>query len=101
MTYRPNQLDFGELRASSVMNTVAEIKTAIERLSPAEQSDVIQFIFALAWKRPLTPEELVRITQRLVESENPVEVEMLKSALVAGFYGEVMPEFCNPSERTK
>ncbi|MFN7140975.1 MAG: hypothetical protein ACK4UN_16720 [Limisphaerales bacterium] len=70
------------------MSTVAEIEAAIERLTPAEQAEVIQFAVALARKRPLTADELNRLAQQMVESTDPAEVEKLKSALMRGFYGE-------------
>lgn len=70
------------------MSTVAEIEAAIEQLSPAEQAEVIRFAVALARKRPLTPPELNRLAQRMVDSEDPAEVEKLRTALMDGFYGE-------------
>jgi hypothetical protein len=70
------------------MSSVAEIEAAIEQLSPAEQAEIIRFAILLAEKRPLAPEELNRLAQRMVDSTDPAETERLKSALIGGFYGE-------------
>ena len=70
------------------MSSVAEIEAAIEKLSPTDQAEVIRFAIALASKRPLTPDELNRLAQRMVESTDPAQTEKLKSDLMGGFYGE-------------
>jgi hypothetical protein len=36
----------------------------------------------------LNGEELGRLAQRMVDSDDPAEVERLRSALTRGFYGE-------------
>ena len=49
---------------------------------------MIQYTIALARKRQLTGKELADLAQRLADSNDPAEVERLKSALTRGFYGE-------------
>ena len=69
-----------------VMTATAVIEE-IEHLPPEEQSRVIQFAIELARKRQLSGKELTALAQRMVESDDPAEVEKLKSALTRGFYG--------------
>ncbi|HEY5043034.1 MAG TPA: hypothetical protein VIK53_13640 [Verrucomicrobiae bacterium] len=57
-------------------------------MPPEEQSRVIQYAIELARKRQLSGKELAVLAQRMVESEDPDEVEKLKSALTRGFYGD-------------
>jgi hypothetical protein len=68
--------------------TATAVIEEIEKLTPDEQSRVIQFTFELARKRQLTGSELAALATRMVESNDPAEVERLKSALTRGFYGE-------------
>ena len=68
--------------------TATAVIEQIENLPPEEQSRVIQFAIELARKRQLTGKELVALAHRMVESDDPAEVERLKSALTRGFYGE-------------
>ena len=65
-------------------------KAVIEQskhLPPIEQSRAIQFAVELARTRQLAGEELSALAQRMIESDDPAEVEKLKSALTHGFYG--------------
>jgi hypothetical protein len=55
--------------------TAKAVIEEIKHLPPGEQSRVIQFALELAR------------TRRLAESDDPAEVEKLKSALSHGFYG--------------
>lgn len=59
----------------------------IKQLSPAEQSQVIQFALELARTRRLAGNELSALARRMAESEDPAEIEKLKTALGQGFYG--------------
>jgi hypothetical protein len=68
--------------------TATSVIEEIKQLPPDEQSDVIRFAIELARKRQLTGKELGVLAQRMVESDDPAEVERLKSALTRGFYGE-------------
>jgi len=68
--------------------TATTVIEEIERMPPEEQSRVIQFAIELARKRQLSGKELTALAQRMVESDDPAEVEKLKSALTRGFYGD-------------
>ncbi|MGV3755784.1 MAG: hypothetical protein ACO1QS_10420 [Verrucomicrobiota bacterium] len=59
----------------------------IKQLSPDEQVEVIQFVIQLAKQRPLTANELTELARQMVESNDPAEVERLKTAIGQGFYG--------------
>jgi hypothetical protein len=68
--------------------TAITVIEEIEQMPPAEQSRVIQYAIELARKRQLSGKELAVLAQRMVESDDPDEVEKLKSALTRGFYGD-------------
>jgi hypothetical protein len=68
--------------------TATAVIEEIEQMPPEDQSRVIQYTIELARRRQLTGEELTALAQRMVESDDPAEVERLKSALTRGFYGE-------------
>lgn len=67
--------------------TATAVIEEIKHLSPDEQSRVIRFAVELARTRRLAGNELSALAQRMVESDDPAEVEKLKSALTHGFYG--------------
>ena len=67
--------------------TATRVIEEIKHLPPAEQSQVIQFAFELARTRQLLGKELSTLAQRMVDSDDPAEVEKLKTALARGFYG--------------
>ncbi|MBI3877089.1 MAG: hypothetical protein HY300_14225 [Verrucomicrobia bacterium] len=69
------------------MNSAAIIEE-IRHLPPAGQAEVIHFALQLARERALTPDELSSLARRMVESDDPAEVEKIKSAITRGFYGE-------------
>ena len=71
------------LAAMSATDVIEEIK----QLTAAEQAEVIKFALQLARTRPLTAGELTSLAQRMVESDDPAEVERLKTSIVRGFYG--------------
>jgi hypothetical protein len=68
--------------------TAAKVIQEIMHLPRDEQSRVIEFAFELARKRQLSGDELSDLAQRLVNSDNPAEVEKLKSEITRGFYGD-------------
>lgn len=68
--------------------TATTVIDEIKHLSPAEQAKVIQFTFELARTRALTAQELTALAQRMTDSDDPAEVERLKTAIAHGFYGE-------------
>ena len=57
-------------------------------LPPEEQSRVLEFAFELARKRQLSGKDLSALAQRMVDSDDPAEVERLKSEITRGFYGD-------------
>ena len=67
--------------------TASDVIDEIKHLPRAEQSEVIQFTFALARERQLSGEELAVLAQRMVDSNDPDEVEGLKAEITRGFYG--------------
>ena len=67
--------------------TATAVIEEIKHLTPAEQSQVIQFAVELARSRQLAGKELSALAQRMVDSDGPAEVEKIKSALAHGFYG--------------
>ena len=67
--------------------TASAVIEEIKHLSPAEQSRVIQFALELARTRRLAGNELSALAQRMAESNDPAEVEKLKTVLAQGFYG--------------
>ena len=67
--------------------TATAVIEEIKHLAPSEQSRVIQFALELARTRRLAGNELSALAQRMVDSDDPAEVEKLKSALAHGFYG--------------
>ena len=68
--------------------TAAKVIEEIMHLPREEQSRVLEFAFQLARKRQLSGKELTELAQRRVDSDDPAEVERLKSQMTRGFYGE-------------
>jgi hypothetical protein len=67
--------------------TAVEIIEEIKRLPREEQNRVIEFV-RLAGENPrLSPEELGRLAQRMVEAKDPAEADRLQEEFVRGFYG--------------
>jgi hypothetical protein len=67
--------------------TATAVIEEIKHLTPGEQSKVIQFAVESARSRQLAGAELSALAQRMVDSDDPAEVEKLKSSLTHGFYG--------------
>jgi len=67
--------------------TANQIISEIESLSPEEQAEVIRFAYRLDAERQLTGKELSALAERMVESTDPVQTEMVRQAIVRGFYG--------------
>ncbi len=65
--------------------SAAQVIEEIKHLTPAEQAEVIQFALKLARTRQLSPDELTTLAQRLAESQDPAEVERLKTSIAGGF----------------
>jgi isocitrate/isopropylmalate dehydrogenase len=68
--------------------TAEKVIEEIKRLPREEQSRVLEFTFELARQRQLSGKELTAQAKRMVESDDPAEVEKLKAELTRGFYGE-------------
>ena len=75
------RLELCYLAAMSAADVIGEIK----QLTAGEQAEAIQFALQLARTRPLTAGELTSLAQRMVESDDPAEVERLKTSLAHGF----------------
>ena len=67
--------------------TAAGVIEEIKHLPRAEQSRVIKFAFDLASERQLSGEKLAEIAQRMVDSDDPAEVQKLRDEIHRGFYG--------------
>ena len=68
--------------------TAAKVIEEIKHLPREEQSRVLEFAFELARTRQLSGKDLSILAQRMVDSEDPAEVERLKSEITRGFYGD-------------
>ncbi len=68
--------------------TASNVIEEIKHPSRAEQSQVIQFAFALARERQLPGKKLSELAQQMTDSDDPAEVEKLKAEITRGFYGE-------------
>ena len=69
------------------MNAV-EIIDEIKHLPPVEQARVVSFVRTLDETRQLTGEELTALVGKLVEENDPAEVQRLKEEISSGFYGK-------------
>ena len=67
--------------------TAVEIIEEIKRLPQDEQSRVIEFARHAGENRQLSPEELGRLAQRMVETQDPAEADRLQETIERGFYG--------------
>lgn len=68
--------------------TAAKVIEEILHLPREEQTRVLEFAFELARKRQRSGKELSAFARRMVDSDDPVEVERLKSEITRGFYGD-------------
>ncbi len=64
-----------------------EIISAIQRLPPTEQAEVIQFAYHLDAERMLSGKELGALAQRMINTTDPVEKLRIREELTRGFYG--------------
>ena len=67
--------------------TAVEIIEEIKRLPREEQTKVVEFARQVAASRPLRPEELGELAERMVESKDPAQAARLEEEIVRGFYG--------------
>lgn len=68
--------------------TAANVIDDLMNLPREEQSRVLEFAFELARKRQMSGQELSRLAQRMVDSDDPAEVDRLKIEITRGFYGD-------------
>ena len=68
--------------------TAAKVIEEIMHLPREEQSRVVEFPFELARKRQLSGKELSALARRMVDADDPAEVERLKAEITRGFYGD-------------
>jgi hypothetical protein len=68
--------------------TAAKVIEEILHLPREEQSRVLDFALELKRKRQLSGKELSALAQRMVDSDDPTEVERLKLEITHGFYGD-------------
>ncbi len=68
--------------------SASDIISEIQRLSPADQAEVIRFAYRLDAARMLTGKELGGLAQRMIESVDPAEKLRLREEMTRGFYGE-------------
>jgi hypothetical protein len=76
--------------------TGVEVIEEIKRLPKEEQTKVIEFARQIAENPPLTPEELGKLADRMVETKDSAEAERLQQKIVRGFYGGESPAW-NPA----
>lgn len=65
-----------------------EIIQEIDALPPSEMAEVVRYTKDLDQRRPLSPEELNNLAQRMVDAGFTPEGDRLAKELVRGFYGE-------------
>jgi hypothetical protein len=65
----------------------AQVIEEIRHLDPSEQAEVINFAIGLARRRQLSAEELGEMAEKFANSNDPVEIARLRSAMTRGFYG--------------
>ena len=68
--------------------TASKVIEEIMHLPREEQSRVLEFALELKRQRQLSGKELSALAQRMVDSDDPAEVERLKSEITRGFYGD-------------
>jgi hypothetical protein len=67
--------------------SASEIIDEIQRLSPSEQAEVIQFAYRLDAERMLSGKELAALAQRMIDTSDPAEKLRIREELTRGFYG--------------
>ncbi|HEY2799955.1 MAG TPA: hypothetical protein VGI85_05130 [Chthoniobacterales bacterium] len=67
--------------------SASEVIEEIQRLTPSEQAEVIQFAYQLDAERMLSGEELGALAKRRIESADPAEKLRIREELTRGFYG--------------
>jgi predicted outer membrane protein len=68
--------------------TARQIMGEIAALPPSEQTEVVRFACSLDAQRQLTGAELAALAERLAGSTDVASANVLREAIVCGFYGE-------------
>jgi hypothetical protein len=68
--------------------TANQVIEKIKVLPRDEQSRVVQFAVELARKRQLPAEDLVAITQKMLDNNDPAEKKRFEDELTRSFYGD-------------
>jgi isocitrate/isopropylmalate dehydrogenase len=68
--------------------TAAKLIEEIKQLPREEQSRVLEFAFQLARERQLSGKDLTAMARRMLDSDDPAEVQRLEAEITRGFYGE-------------
>jgi isocitrate/isopropylmalate dehydrogenase len=68
--------------------TAAKLIEEIKQLPREEQSRVLEFAFQLARERQLSGKDLTALARRMLDSDDPAEVQRLEAEITRGFYGE-------------
>ena len=71
------------LRRMSATQVIEEI----QRLTPTEQAEVIQFAYRLDAERMLSGKEIGALAKRMFDATDPVEKLKIRDELTRGFYG--------------
>lgn len=67
--------------------SVAEIKQAIEKLTPQEKGKVFQFVHDLEAKHRMSGRQLTGLAEKLSHAKDPAEISRLREEIGQGFYG--------------
>jgi len=68
--------------------TAEKVIEEIMQLPRDEQSRVLEFAEGLRRERQRSGKELSALAQKMVDSNDPAEIERLKTEITRGFYGE-------------
>lgn len=69
--------------------TAVQIIEQIKRLPASERADVEEFVVTRSREaRQLSADELGKLAQHMVDSEDPDEQASLRAEIVRGFYGD-------------
>jgi hypothetical protein len=72
--------------------TAEEIIEEIKRLPPKERNRVTEFARRNSGNGQLSGEELGRLAQQMVDTDDPAEAKRLRQEIIRGFYGEEIPK---------
>ena len=67
--------------------TAAQIFKEIRDLPPEEQAGVVRAVYELDTERKLSGPELSFLAERLVQTDDPIEISRVGETIVSGFYG--------------